>query len=290
MKLLDTRAQGSKTTLMHYIAKVIEDKYPDLIDWPDELSTMKDVPGAVQASQQDIGFLKGGSNTLNKDISNIGESEAMNKLRSFFQQTSEMVAKDLARVDEQDKSISADVIFFGETNSQDIPGFFSQWDRVAQGFKAAVKYNKAQAKKEAAQKVKEETKKKKEEEEQVMSKVVNTLRKSQANLKQMKGDDKIDGMFSGKGRRERKSAASDDVNSLVDDILSNNSSSSSSRPRRNMREDKGVVKQLNKGMRDSRSFSKIRESRGSEQEDKQEKEKSKAALQRQISTKLTRRR
>jgi len=170
-------------------------------------------------------------------------------------------------------------------------------------FASAVKYNKAQAKKEAALKAKEEAKKKKEEEEKMVSKVITTIRKSQANLKAMNTGMVItDDFLSGKTRtarttrperteRDRRERPKKEVTSLVDDILSNNPAFSN-RPRRNMRDQDGQVKQLSKALRNSRTFTKLRENRDAQAADKgQTKEVSqttKQALQRQLSTKLPR--
>jgi hypothetical protein len=291
-KLMETRAQGSKMNLLHYIASYVEKKHPDILDWPDDVACLSAVPGAVKAIQQDIGFLKGNSNILSKELGAMTDP-ALANLKRFFMETAESVQRDLAKLDQEEKLMADELAFFGETNTGEIPQFFEQWDKLAVGLKSAVKYNHSLAKKEESLRQKEETKKKKEEEEKVMSKVVNTLRKSQANLKQMK-EEKIDGFFSSQSRSRResskKSGGDEAVDSLVDDILSNNPAATN-RNRRSMREEKGVVKQISKGLRDSRSFSKIRENRGSEKEEEpKDRDKSKAALQRQISSKLTRRR
>jgi len=179
-------------------------------------------------------------------------------------------------------------------------GFFVQWQKFANAFKASVKYNRAQIKKEQALKSKEDQKKKKEEEDKVMNKVVTTLRKSQANLKQnLDTNTPIDGFFANRERRNTRGQREDRrtkekdkdkaIDSLVDDILSNDPAAA--RPRRGGRDETGVVKQLSKGLRDSRTFSKIRENRGKDEVQEDDKEKAhhtKVALQRQISSKLTR--
>jgi len=320
MKLIDVKAPGSKTTLLHYIAELVETKYPHLLEWPEELNLMKQVPGAVQAFQQDIMYIKNNCSILSKEITSIGENADLANLKKFFVNTSDSVTTELAQNESADKLIADDVEFFGESNIQDVPGFFSAWDKFAQSFKAAVKFNHAMAKKEAALKAKEEAKKKKEDEEKVMAKVDTTLRKSRANLKSME-DTKVDGFFANRGRRNEPSSSSGsrdsggkdsgssgrrdrrgdekkDVSSLslVDDILSNNPSGGT-RARRNQRDENGVVKQVSKGLRDSKNFSKIRESRASgaanekdqqKDNDKDKSEKTKAALSRQISSKLPR--
>jgi len=301
LKLADVKAKGSKQSLLHFIAKMIENNHPDLLEWTEDLKYVKEAIGAVAASQQDISYMKSGASTMKKELESMGDHPETAKLKAFFNEHVERVTKEIEGLDLEQQRIVEEVSYFGEQSS-DIPGFFKIWIEFANAFRSAVKFNKAQAKKEAALKAKEDAKRAKEEEDKVMSKVVTTLRKSQANLQQMyKGDDvKIEGFFSKKGRdskdsrrdSRRESRKPDDqaVDSLVDDILSNNPAFTSNRPRRSMRDDNGVVKQLAKGLRDSRTFSKIREKRTDDKPEKETRDRSstKQALQRQISTKLPR--
>jgi len=235
----------------------------------------------------------------------MGDADANSQLKQFFQECLVKFKSDITILEKEVVDIGNDVAYFGEQNTTDIADFFKQWEKFEHSFSAAIKYNKAQAKKEAALKAKEESKKKKEDEEKVLSKAVNTMRKSQANLKQLTKDGndvKIDGFLAGKSRasasrrtkeREDKKQPKE-VNSLVDDILSNNPAFT--RPRRNAKdtEDKGTVKQLSKALRNSRTFARIRETTrqaGTDNltmRDSETTQSTKQALQRQISSKLSR--
>ena len=62
---------------------------------------------------------------------------------------------------------------------KDINAFFVNFESFAHQFAAAVKFNKAQAKKLAAKLKKEEEAKRKEGENEVMTKLVGTIRKTE---------------------------------------------------------------------------------------------------------------
>merc|ERR1711988_1095562 len=128
-----------------------------------------------------------------------------------------------------------------------------------------------------------------------------TVRMSQANLRALANPAtghamKIDGFFSGprgaaRQRRRAPSCSSRNVDNLVEDILNSNPSVAS-RPRRGMRDDKGMVKQTGREVRSSAIYDKIRASR--QRTSKMQPsgsgttEEARLALQRQVSTKLPR--
>lgn len=140
-------------------------------------------------------------------------------------------------------------------------------------FQIAVKFNIAQAKKEAATKAKEEQTKQLKKEEKTLTKLADTLRGSRANVAAIAksvaaGDEEAlnipdDHFMQGpKGRDRRAKRATQSkktqVNDVVDDILNNSEAFKTAQPRTDMRADNGVIKQVVKGLRSSHTFSRLR--------------------------------
>jgi len=151
IKLVDVKPAGSKTTLLHYIASLIENKYPNLLEWPEDVLNALKPPapatGAIQSAQEDLKYLKNEYNILNKEISAIGENKQLLKLKHFLVQNVEIITPELKLLEEVDKSVEDDVAYFGESEIKDPATFFSKWEKFANAFKAAVKDNRAQPKK-----------------------------------------------------------------------------------------------------------------------------------------------
>lgn len=219
---------------------------------------------AINVAQTSVLFMKKSAGDLAKEVKSLDAPEDA-KMKSFFEETLVDCEKVIATHEEKVTQYSETVAFFGEQSSNDIAGFFTNWNKFITAFRAAVKFNVALNKKQEAEerKAKEEREKKKEEKN--LKKFADTLRASRKTLpsemlkagQQMEEDSGEDASANkGRARRTRARKTKPTV-SVVDDIISDNADFLDG-PSADMRADNGVVKQISRGLRSGDTFSRLR--------------------------------
>jgi len=198
---------------------------------------------------------------LRKEVTGLDKPEDA-KMKSFFEKTLNECTTLLEVHDKKVTEYQDTVQFYGELSSNDIAGFFQNWNKFVTNFRAAVKFNIALAKKREAEKKKEKEEKMKKKEEENVKKFTDTLRASRKHLpgEMLKQGEMMDKEAKGSvsaGRRRKTRTKKKPSTSVVDEILSDNIEVLSG-PSADIRDDNGVVKQISKGLRSGDTFSRLR--------------------------------
>lgn len=189
-------------------------------------------------------------------------------MKAYFQKTFDACSALLTRHDKTIEDYQKTVEYFGESSTNDIAGFFANWNKFISSFRAAVKFNVALRKKQEIEKKKEKEAKLKKKEEENVKKFTDTLRASRKCLPQemLKQGQKLDeqalegenasasSSASSRRRKVRKKAPTKDI---VNEIIDNNMEFIDG-PSAGLCDDNGVVQQISKGIRTGDTFSRLR--------------------------------
>merc|ERR1712137_624531 len=231
----------------------------------EEMDALKDAEPAINVAQTSVLFMKKSAVDLQKEVKSLEAPEDA-KMKSFFEETLIDCKKVIESHEVKVTKYTETVAFFGEQSSNDIAGFFTNWNKFITAFRAAVKFNIALNKKKEAEerKAKEEREKKKEEKN--LKKFADTLRASRKTgpsdlLKKGQEMEEAannggEGTISKRGRRGR-TRKTKPSQSVVDDIISDNIEFLDG-PSADVRDDNGVVKQISRGLRSGDTFSRLR--------------------------------
>ncbi|ELR15924.1 formin domain containing protein [Acanthamoeba castellanii str. Neff] len=169
LKLNDVTSKSkSKFTLLHQIADIVEQKFPELLVFPDELAHLQEAKTAVESLQVETSFIKKDFNLLKTEME-LCAKEKNDRWANHLEKYYKDIEKQLTKLGEMEEGFKKDVTYFGERSADDLSSFFSDWDKFTQSFQTAVKYNitvrrkqEAIEKKEAALAKKKELLEKKE--------------------------------------------------------------------------------------------------------------------------------
>lgn len=90
-KLQNTRAADGKTTLVHYLAQVVEEKHPDLLQFTEELSYVERASRVSdEVLQKNLNTMEKSLKQLEIDIKNLNKSQ--NEGDKFSQVMNEFIA------------------------------------------------------------------------------------------------------------------------------------------------------------------------------------------------------
>lgn len=179
-------------------------------------------------------------------------------MREFFEKTLNVCKEVLSSHETKVQKYQEDIAFFGETNTNDIPGFFNQWEKFLLSFRAAVKFNLALKKKRQGEEEKHRKEQEKQQEEQSVKKFAETLRATRAG--QVPGETESTEKKPLTKREQRKRVVKEKkkVNNIVDDIISDNADFMEQGPSTDVRGDNGVIEQVSKGLKASDTFTRLR--------------------------------
>mmetsp|Transcript_60827 Transcript_60827/g.91827 ORF Transcript_60827/g.91827 Transcript_60827/m.91827 type:complete len:1172 (+) Transcript_60827:57-3572(+) len=264
MKLVDVKAKAqSGVTLLHTIASIIEENEPDLLAFVEEMDALKDAESAINVAQAGYLFMKKSAADLQKEVTALKNPED-EKMKKFFEDTLGECKALLDKHDEKIAGYQETILFYGESSTNDIAGFFLNWNKFVTSFRASVKFNVALKKKEEVERKKKKEADAKKKEEESVKIFSDTLRQSRKcipkeMLKQgaaMDANAKAEG-GGGRDRRKRTRARKKPATSVVEDILADNMDFLDG-PSADVRDDNGVVKQISKGLRSGDTFSRLR--------------------------------
>ncbi|XP_015284431.1 PREDICTED: formin-like protein 1 [Gekko japonicus] len=153
--LLDMKSTDRKQTLLHYIVRVIQEKYPDLVNFSNELHFL-DKAGAVSLDSvlQDVRSLQRGMELTRKEFMRQDDSAV---LKDFLKANTEVMEKLQADSKTAQEAYEATVEYFGENPKTTPPTmFFPTFIRFVKAYKKADEDIQLWKKQEAAAKEEEE--------------------------------------------------------------------------------------------------------------------------------------
>ena len=216
-------------------------------------------------AQAAILFMRKSAADLDKEVKALTEPNEK-EMKDFFEETLVDCKQILASHEEKVIKYTDTVQFFGEQSSNDIAGFFQNWNKFVSNFRAAVKFNIALNKKREAEERKAREEREKKKEDKNLKKFADTLRASRKTgpsdlLKKGQEMEEAannggEGTISKRGRRGR-TRKTKPSQSVVDDIISDNIEFLDG-PSADVRDDNGVVKQISRGLRSGDTFSRLR--------------------------------
>lgn len=176
---------------------------------------------------------------IKNEIASLTKPEE-EKLKNYFQNTLDACQGTVSSHEVKIEDYQKEVLFFGESSSNDIAGFFRNWDHFLTSFRTAVKFNVALAKKKQQEEKRIEELKKKE----------TRARERRATKPKIERPTSIP-KKSPRKKREKASV----VDSILDDDLGNLLEDKS---KSGIRDENGVVEQVFKGLKSGDTFSRIR--------------------------------
>merc|ERR1712137_159719 len=230
----------------------------------EEMDALKDAESAINMAQAAILFMRKSAADLDKEVKALTEPNEK-EMKDFFEETLVDCKQILASHEEKVIKYTDTVQFFGEQSSNDIAGFFQNWNKFVSNFRAAVKFNIALNKKREAEERKAREEREKKKEDKNLKKFADTLRASRKTgpsdlLKKGQEVDEAannsDGTISKRGRRSRARKTKPTI-SVVDDIISDNIEFLDG-PSADVRDENGLVKQISRGLRSGDTFSRLR--------------------------------
>jgi len=275
MKLVDVKAKAqSGVTLLHTIAQMIEENEPELLLFVDEMDAIKNAESGINVAQAAVLYMKKSASDLDKEVTALKNPEDA-KMKKFFEDTLIDCKALTEKHDEKVNEYQEIVLYFGESSSNDIAGFFVNWNKFITSFRAAIKFNIALKKKQEKEKENQEKERERKKEEQSVRKFANTLRQSRkAGIDKMleegrKMDEADTNSPTGelnndeesgkviRGRRRGRKKTAKPTQSVIDDIMADNTDFLSG-PSSNVKDDNGVVKQIGRGLKSGDTFSRLR--------------------------------
>ncbi|XP_061448168.1 formin-like protein 1 isoform X2 [Rhineura floridana] len=152
--LLDMKSTDRKQTLLHYIVRVIEEKYPDLTSFSSELHFLdKAATVSLDSVLQDVRGLQRGMELTRKEFMRQDDSAV---LKDFLKANTEVMEKLLADSKTAQEAYESTVEYFGENPKTTPPTmFFPTFVRFVKAHKKAEEDIQLWRKQEAAAKVEE---------------------------------------------------------------------------------------------------------------------------------------
>ncbi|KAH0626937.1 hypothetical protein JD844_002244, partial [Phrynosoma platyrhinos] len=160
--LLDMKSTDRKQTLLHYIVRVIQEKYSDLTSFPSELHFLdKAATVSLDSVLQDVRGLQRGMELTRKEFMRQDDSAV---LKDFLKANTEVMEKLQADSKTAQEAYEATVEYFGENPKTTPPTmFFPTFVRFIKAYKKAEEDVQLWKKQEAAAKEEELDSPKKEE-------------------------------------------------------------------------------------------------------------------------------
>ena len=180
---------------------------------------------------------------LQSEVSSLTNAED-EKMKAYFAETLESCNKLLGCHEEKLEQYQKIVLFFGESSSNDIAGFFGNWNKFIASFRASIKFNVGLAKKRLAEEKKKRVEKKLQKEEKQAQRFKNTLRQSGKFAPQLK-------------KSPRGKPGGMRVSLVIDDILADNEELFQG-PSEQISQKNGIVKQISHGLQKGDTFSRLR--------------------------------
>jgi len=172
-KITDTKSTDNKSTLMNYLTKVVQDQYPDHIDFTKELSHVEAASKvSMPTTAGEVASIKKEFVTITKSAEAIPKAGDNDKFQSLMSQFIPKATEDIDQLGSTFTQMEAEYKqlcdFFGEDTKTDPSELLGIFVKFIEAFEAAVKENEAvkmaaekNAKREAAKKLKEEEDEKK---------------------------------------------------------------------------------------------------------------------------------
>ncbi|XP_062994524.1 formin-like protein 1 isoform X2 [Elgaria multicarinata webbii] len=179
--LLDMKSTDRKQTLLHYIVQVMQEKYPDLTSFFNELHFL-DKAGTVSLDSvlQDVRSLQKGMELTRKEFTRQDDSAV---LKDFLKANTEVMEKLQADSKTAQEAYESTVEYFGE-NAKTMPPtmFFPTFVRFINAYKKAEEDIQLWKKQEAAAKEEEEEKSPNKEEQAAPKSLTHKARRQQMDL------------------------------------------------------------------------------------------------------------
>jgi len=167
-KITDTKSTDNKSTLMNYLTKVAQEKFPEILTFSKELThieaaskvNMPTTAGEVASIKKEFVTLSKNSETIPK----AGDDDKFQAIMAqFIPKTNEEIDTLGATFAQMESDYKQLCDFFGEESKTDPSEVLGTFVKFTEAFDDAVKENEAQklaaeknAKREAAKKIKEE--------------------------------------------------------------------------------------------------------------------------------------
>lgn len=236
LKLKDTKASGVKTDLLEYVITFVEKKYPDVVEFADELQHLEpSTRVAIANVQSELNELKTGLTQVANEIEAQGDGvDATDQFRitmiEFLDDATEKVEELETTFKEMNTQIEKLATFFGEDDKKFKPEqFFNEMNEFTKTF--GFTFSEILRKREAEQKKLERENKKKEKEMSASnskaSSAVEARKRDRTNTVMKKSkeegllDSTIDALADGAFKKSKKGAKKlKGTNLDVDDIMS----------------------------------------------------------------------
>lgn len=145
VKLMDMKSVDGSQTMMNYLAAYVEDKFPELVDLPDDFPSLSDAcRESIPQTDADLNKLKGEINQVKKALETApdGSDSFKSKMSGFAgpaESTVEKACSDMQKVKNDFVELAK---YFGENPKVDSQSFFESLHRFLSGFDKAKKDNK----------------------------------------------------------------------------------------------------------------------------------------------------
>ena len=133
LKLADVKTRDSKVTLLHMLARIIQENDPDLLTFVNELEALKTAPAAMEATTGVVLFLTKGLAQMRQDLEALPADDL--RMRDFLQQSIDKVEETVQGYDRVLNEFQDNVLYFGENAKDDIVGFFNNWKKFAHAYR-----------------------------------------------------------------------------------------------------------------------------------------------------------
>eukprot|EP01094_Clydonella_sp_ATCC50884_P021339 TRINITY_DN4687_c1_g1_i1.p1 TRINITY_DN4687_c1_g1~~TRINITY_DN4687_c1_g1_i1.p1 ORF type:complete len:688 (-),score=294.28 TRINITY_DN4687_c1_g1_i1:262-2325(-) len=229
LKMSDVRSQESKgVTLLHTLARIVEQEEPELLSLVDELESFTLAPSALEACSGAANNLAAGLRQLQSARKTVKDDEKV--YCEFLDETIGKVQETVEGHDAAMKECLQKVEFYGEQAKtiDDAVVFLENWRKFLAQYRTAIKFNIAHDKKAKAREEKEKKEIERKEAKAARSKLASSIRNSSKDLKKnINQDQKLEGFFAGpRKRREIKIEDDDldeaDIDMIVDDLVGSN--------------------------------------------------------------------
>nr|XP_056719298.1 LOW QUALITY PROTEIN: formin-like protein 1 [Euleptes europaea] len=179
--LLDMKSTNRKQTLLHYIVRVIQEKYPELVNFASELHFL-DKAGTVSLDSvlQDVRGLQRGMELTRKEFMRQDDSAV---LKDFLKANTEVMEKLQADSKTAQEAYESTVEYFGENPKTTPPTmFFPTFIRFVKAYKKAEEDIQLWRKQEAAAKQEEEVGSSRKEEQSAPKSPTHKAKRQQMDL------------------------------------------------------------------------------------------------------------
>ncbi|RWS14558.1 protein diaphanous-like isoform X2 [Dinothrombium tinctorium] len=172
-KLCDTRAMDNKTTLLHYLTEVIEKKYPDCLNFPEELHHVdKASKVSTEQIQKNLAAMKKSLQQVETDLKNFkphNEKDRFGKVMTSFlkdaKEKFEVMESMFSKMERLFNDMGTYYVF--DPKKYALDEFFTDIkifkDKFIESYKETVKLREEEEKKRRAKELKEKAEKEKKE-------------------------------------------------------------------------------------------------------------------------------